>query len=66
MHSLLAIVGTNFTDPLRGAAMVFAQGGSGPSPSIQWAIVGFLTILGLLVTLSPSRRTFEIKRPKDE
>lgn len=37
-----------------------------PSLSAPWAIVGFMTILGLLVTLSPSRRTYEVKRPKDE
>jgi len=39
---------------------------SGPNPSVQWAIVGFAIILGLLITLSPSRRTYEIKKPKDE
>jgi hypothetical protein len=39
---------------------------SGPNPSVQWAIVGFAIILGLLVTLSPSRRTSEIKRTKDD
>jgi len=39
---------------------------SGPKPSVQWAIVLFFVILGLLVTLSPSRRTYEIKKPKDE
>lgn len=37
-----------------------------PSMSAPCAIVGFMTILGLLVTLSPSRRTYEVKRPKDE
>jgi hypothetical protein len=48
-------------------SLIFAQASTnGPSPSIQWAIVGFLMILGLLVTLSPARRTFEVKRPKDE
>ena len=43
-----------------------ASGPSGPSASFSWAIVGFLTILGLLVTLSPPRRTYEIKKAKDE
>lgn len=43
---------------------LLAQGGK--SYSISWAIVLFMAILGLLVTLSPSRRTSEIKRPKDE
>jgi hypothetical protein len=37
-----------------------------PSSSISWAIVLFFLILGLLVTLSPARRTYEVKRPKDE
>ena len=52
------------------AASIFAYHAllaqSGPQPSIQWAIVGFFIILGLLVTLSPSRRTYEIKKQKDE
>jgi hypothetical protein len=38
----------------------------GPMPSAQWFIVLFMTILGLLVTLSPPRRTYEVKKPKDE
>jgi hypothetical protein len=47
--------------------MILAQASSnGPSPSAQWAIVGFLMLVGLLITLSPARRTFEVKRPKDE
>ena len=37
-----------------------------PSLNVSWAIVLFFLILGLLVTLSPSRRTSEIKRPRDE
>ena len=38
-----------------------------PQPKhLRWAIVLFITILGLLVTLSPPRRTYEVKRPKDE
>lgn len=36
-----------------------------PSLNISWAIVLFFLILGMLVTLSPSRRTTEIKKPKD-
>ena len=34
--------------------------------SFSWGIVLFCIILGLLVTLAASRRTTEIKRPKDE
>jgi hypothetical protein len=48
-------------------SLILAQASSsGPSLPIQWAIVGFFTILGLLVTLSPARRTYEVKRRKDE
>lgn len=42
-----------------------SSGGSGPSGGLSWGIVLFFTILGLLVTLSPPRRTYEIKKPKD-
>jgi len=38
----------------------------GPSPSLSWGIVLFFVILGLLVTLTPSKRTAEIKKAKDE
>jgi hypothetical protein len=38
----------------------------GKGLSLSWAIVIFLTLLGLAITLSPTRRTSEIKRPKDE
>ena len=52
---------------LSALSLILAQSStSGPSLPIQWAIVGFLVILGLLVTLSPARRTYEVKRPKDE
>jgi hypothetical protein len=37
-----------------------------PSLNISWAIVLFFLILGMLVTLSPTRRTYEIKRRRDE
>jgi hypothetical protein len=48
-------------------SLILAQApSSGPSLSLQWAIVGFSIILGLIVTVSPARRTFEVKRPKDE
>jgi hypothetical protein len=38
----------------------------GPSPSLQWGIVLFMAILGLLVTLTPPRRTYEVKKPKED
>jgi hypothetical protein len=40
--------------------------GSGPMPSAQWFIVLFMAILGIAVTLTPARRTYEVKKPKDE
>jgi hypothetical protein len=52
--------------PAAGILLAQAGDGSGPSPSIQWAIVGFAVLLGLFLTVSPSRRTYEVKRPKDE
>ncbi len=54
---MIAKMNTHFADWMLLAA---------PSPSVCWAIVLFFLILGLLVTLSPSRRTAEVKRPKDE
>ena len=65
MLPLLAIIESHLTGWLASAGMLLAQS-AGKSLSIPWAIVGFLVILGLIVTLSPSRRTFEIKRPRDE
>jgi hypothetical protein len=37
-----------------------------PGLSVPWAIVGFSIAIGLAITLSPSRRTYEVKRSKDE
>jgi hypothetical protein len=50
----------------QGTAATPATSSSGPSPSLQWGIVLFMTILGLLVTLTPARRTYEVKKPKDD
>ena len=47
------------------ALMPLAQT-EGPSSSLAWGIVLFFTILGLLVTLSPPRRTYEVKKPKED
>jgi hypothetical protein len=41
-------------------------GASGGASSAAWALVIFLVILGMLVTLASSRRTIEIKRQKEE
>lgn len=39
---------------------------SGGASSAAWALVIFLVVLGMLVTLASSRRTIEIKRQKEE
>lgn len=41
-----------------------AQGG-GQTHGLSWAVVLLCVILGLIVTLRPSRRTSEIKKPKE-
>ena len=38
----------------------------GKGMSVEWAIVLFLMAIGLAITLSPARRTYEVKKPKDE
>ena len=39
---------------------------SGPTYSLSWGIVILLVAFGLTVTLTPIRRTTEVKRPKEE
>jgi hypothetical protein len=39
---------------------------SGPTYSASWALVLLCVVLGLIVSLNTTRRTSEIKRPKDE
>jgi hypothetical protein len=65
---LFSNIVSHFSSALPTGIALLAQAGSGggPSPSIQWAIVGFAILLGLFITVSPSRRTYEVKRPKDE
>ncbi len=54
------------TDSMLAAILPLAQSGGPPAPSLSWFIVLFMTILGLLVTLSPPRRTYEVKKPKED
>jgi hypothetical protein len=61
MLSLSASLESQFTGALPGAALFAVQ-----SLAIPVAIVLFGIALGLAITLSPSRRTYEVKRPKDE
>ena len=43
-----------------------AAADTGKGLSLSWAIVIFSMLLGLAITLSPTKRTYEVKRPKDE
>lgn len=48
-----------------------SEGGSGgpsgpPTYGTSWALMLFCAILGLMVTLTPIRRSSEVKRPKDD
>jgi hypothetical protein len=61
MLSNTAIFESHSAEALLGAAMLAVQ-----SLAIPVAIVLFGIAIGLAITLSPSRRTYEIKRPKDE
>lgn len=45
---------------------VEAAAETGKSYSLSWAIVGIGLIVGLLVTLSPTKRTSEIKKSKHD
>ena len=40
-----------------------AEGGR--TNSLSWAIIIFFTILGLALTLTPAKRTFEVKKDKE-
>jgi len=61
MLSLLAIIESHRTGL---GWWLLAQ--SGKSLSIPWAIVILAILLGLAITLSPTRRSYEVKRPRDE
>jgi hypothetical protein len=37
-----------------------------PSLNVSWAIVLFFILLGMFVALPPTRRTYEVKRRRDE
>jgi hypothetical protein len=48
------------------AAHSSAAAPSGKGMSLPWAIVIFGIAIGLAITLSPPRRSYEVKKPKDE
>jgi hypothetical protein len=47
----------------RGAAQ---EADTGKGMSLEWAIVLFFMLLGLGITLSPPKRTSEIKKQKEK
>ena len=48
------------------AAKKVQEAEAGKSMSMEWAIVLFLMLLGLAVTLTPPKRTSEIKKHKEK
>jgi hypothetical protein len=64
--SLDGLISWCTTVPTTFAVTVLTPSTSSKSDAIPWAIVLFCVILGLLVSLNPSRRTAEIKHSKEE
>jgi hypothetical protein len=64
--SLDGLISWCSTLPTTFAVTVLTPGGTPKSDAIPWAIVLFCVILGLLVSLNPSRRTSEIKHSKED
>jgi hypothetical protein len=58
-------LGTTLPTALLGAS-VTVIGGSSKSDAVPWALVLFCVILGVIVSLNPSRRTTEIKHSKED
>jgi hypothetical protein len=42
-----------------------SQADAGKSNSLSWAIIIFMTLLGLAIALTPAKRTYEVKKLKD-
>jgi hypothetical protein len=38
---------------------------AGKSNSLSWAIIIFMTLLGLAIALTPAKRTYEVKKVKE-
>jgi hypothetical protein len=38
---------------------------AGRTNSLSWAIIIFMTILGLAIALTPAKRTYEVKKDKE-
>jgi len=41
------------------------QGDSSKGNSLSWAIIIFMTLLGLAIALTPAKRTYEVKKEKE-
>jgi hypothetical protein len=49
------------------ALPVLAQASSGgPWASLSWGIVLFFPILGVILSVTPAKRTYEVKKPKED
>jgi hypothetical protein len=54
-------------DTLSTALPLLAQSSSGgPSASLSWGIVLFFPILGIILSVTPAKRTYEVKKPKED
>ena len=45
---------------------LLAQAGGGQKYGIAWGIIILLVALGLILTLTPAKRTSEVKKPTEE
>lgn len=64
--SLTGFLALGKTLPTIFAVTVITPGASSKSDALPWALVLFCVILGVIVSLNPSRRTSEIKHDKEE
>jgi hypothetical protein len=53
-------------DTLLTALPLLAQSSGGPSASLSWGIVLFFPILGVILSVTPAKRTYEVKKPKED
>ena len=53
-------------DSLTTTLPLLAQSSGGPSASLSWAIVLFFPILGVILSVTPAKRTYEVKKPKED
>ena len=46
--------------------LILAQAGGGQKYGISWGVMILLVAVGLIVTLTPAKRTYEVKKPAEE